>query len=277
MNNKALHTLEFDKIIHRLIEKADSEPGKACCRSLVPDTDIHAIRTAQQETADALSRLLRFGSTSFGGNRDLGYSLKSLDIGSSLTAPELIKIADFLENTARIKAYGREDKDTEKRDSLSSYFDALSPLTPVSEEIRRCLLSEEEVADDASPALKRIRREIALTGEKIHSQLNSMVNGSLRTYLQDAVITMRDNRYCLPVKAEYKGQVSGMVHDQSSTGSTFFIEPAAVVELNNKLRQLGIAKLSAEINKRQFGQSTAATLQVGLHMAHAQRHAKRTK
>ena len=201
MNNKALHTLEFDKIIHRLIEKADSEPGKACCRSLVPDTDIHAIRTAQQETADALSRLLRFGSTSFGGNRDLGYSLKSLDIGSSLTAPELIKIADFLENTARIKAYGREDKDTEKRDSLSSYFDALSPLTPVSEEIRRCLLSEEEVADDASPALKRIRREIALTGEKIHSQLNSMVNGSLRTYLQDAVITMRDNRYCLPVKA----------------------------------------------------------------------------
>ncbi len=127
MNNKALHTLEFDKIIHRLIEKADSEPGKACCRSLVPATDIHAIRTAQQETADALSRLLRFGSTSFGGNRDLGYSLKSLDIGSSLTAPELIKIADFLENTARIKAYGREDKDTEKRDSLSSYFDALSP------------------------------------------------------------------------------------------------------------------------------------------------------
>ena len=248
MNNKALHTLEFDKIIHRLIEKADSEPGKACCRSLVPDTDIHAIRTAQQETADALSRLLRFGSTSFGGNRDLGYSLKSLDIGSSLTAPELIKIADFLENTARIKAYGREDKDTEKRDSLSSYFDALSPLTPVSEEIRRCLLSEEEVADDASPALKRIRREIALTGEKIHSQLNSMVNGSLRTYLQDAVITMRDNRYCLPVKAEYKGQVSGMVHDQSSTGSTFFIEPAAVVELNNKLRQLGIEE-QKEIEK----------------------------
>ena len=248
MNNKALHTLEFDKIIHRLIEKADSEPGKACCRSLVPDTDIHAIRTAQQETADALSRLLRFGSTSFGGNRDLGYSLKSLDIGSSLTAPELIKIADFLENTARIKAYGREDKDTEKRDSLSSYFDALSPLTPVSEEIRRCLLSEEEVADDASPALKHIRREIALTGEKIHSQLNSMVNGSLRTYLQDAVITMRDNRYCLPVKAEYKGQVSGMVHDQSSTGSTFFIEPAAVVELNNKLRQLGIEE-QKEIEK----------------------------
>ena len=248
MNNKALHTLEFDKIIHRLIEKADSEPGKACCRSLVPDTDIHAIRTAQQETADALSRLLRFGSTSFGGNRDLGYSLKSLDIGSSLTAPELIKIADFLENTARIKAYGREDKDTEKRDSLSSYFDALSPLTPVSEEIRRCLLSEEEVADDASPALKHIRREIALTGERIHSQLNSMVNGSLRTYLQDAVITMRDNRYCLPVKAEYKGQVSGMVHDQSSTGSTFFIEPAAVVELNNKLRQLGIEE-QKEIEK----------------------------
>lgn len=248
MNNKALHTLEYDKIISRLTEKADSEPGKTLCRNLIPDTDLQAIRAAQQETADALSRLLRFGSTSFGGNKDLGYAIQSLTIGSALTAAELLRIADFLENTVRIKAFGREDKDTEKKDSLSSYFDALSPLTPVSEEIRRCLLSEEEVADDASPALKHIRREIALTGERIHSQLNSMVNGSLRTYLQDAVITMRDNRYCLPVKAEYKAQVPGMVHDQSSTGSTFFIEPAAVVELNNKLRQLGIEE-QKEIEK----------------------------
>ena len=248
MNKKVLHTLEYDKIISMLTEKADSEPGKRLCGELAPDTDINNIRNAQTETADALSRLFRYGSTSFGGNKDLGYSLKSLEVGSALSIPELLKIAGFLENVTRIKSYGRNERDEETEDSLQTYFENLTPLSHIAEEIRRCLLSEEEVADDASPELKRIRRSIQQTGEKIHSQLNSMLNGSYRTYLQDAVITMRDNRYCIPVKAEYKGQVPGMVHDQSATGSTFFIEPAAVVELNNKLKELAIEE-QKEIEK----------------------------
>ena len=259
MNRKVLQTLEYHKIIAQLILKADSDPGRKMCEALLPETDLSEIRTAQTETADALSRLFRYGSTSFGGNKDLGFSLKSLEVGSSLSIPELLKIAGFLENVARIKAYGRNEKDESVQDSLSQFFDDLTPLSSISGEIRRCLLSEEEVADDASPELKRIRRSIQLTGEKIHNQLGSMLNGSCRTYLQDAVITMRGDRYCLPIKAEFKNQVSGLVHDQSATGSTFFIEPAAVVELNNHLRELAIeeqkeierilADLSAQISE----------------------------
>lgn len=242
MNNKVLHTLEYDKIIARLTDKADSEPGKMCCGELVPLTDLHEIQEMQTQTADALSRLFRYGSTSFGGNKELGFSLRSLEIGSSLSAGELLKIAGFLENVLRIKTYGRSDREDAAPDSLSAFFEDLTPLSPLAEEIRRCILSEEEMADDASPELKKIRRSITLTNEKIHNQLNSMLTGSCRTYLQDAVVTMRDNRYCIPVKAEYKSMISGMVHDQSSTGSTFFIEPAAVVELNNQLRELALAE-----------------------------------
>ena len=240
MNKKVLQTLEYHKIIAQLVQKADSDPGRKMCESLLPETDLSEIRTAQTETADALSRLFRYRSTSFGGNKDLGFSLKSLEVGSSLSIPELLKIAGFLENVSRIKAYGRNERDESVQDSLSQLFEDLTPLSSISGEIRRCLLSEEEVADDASPELKRIRRSIQLTGEKIHNQLGSMLNGSYRTYLQDAVITMRGDRYCLPIKAEFKNQVSGLVHDQSATGSTFFIEPAAVVELNNHLRELAI-------------------------------------
>ena len=240
MNKKALHTLEYDKIIARLIEKADSEPGKKYCEELLPELSLTDIKQAQQETADALSRLFQYGSTSFGGNKDLGYSLKSLEVGSSLSAPELLKVAGFLDNVARIKTFGRSGREESPEDSLSSRFDDLTPMSHIAEEIRRCLLSEEEIADDASPELKHIRRSIQQVNDKIHTQLGSMLNGSYRTYLQDAVITMRDNRYCIPVKAEYKGQVPGMVHDQSSTGSTFFIEPAAVVELNNRLKELAL-------------------------------------
>lgn len=240
MNEKVLHTLEYTKIINLLVQKASSEPGRTMCRELVPMTDSEAIRLAQQETADALSMLFSKGSASFGGNRDVSMALRSLEIGSSLSAPELLKIAGLLDNVNRIKSYGRGPKDEEKETSLTSYFRALEPLTSLAGEISRCILSEEEIADDASPGLKHVRRSISLTGEKIHSQLTSMVNGSCRSYLQDAVITMRDNRYCIPVKAEYKSQVPGMVHDQSSTGSTFFIEPAAIVNLNNQLKELSI-------------------------------------
>ncbi len=240
MNNKVLRVLEYHKIIDRLTEKASSEPGKKLTAALVPMTDLEEIQTAQTQTADALGRLFAKGSTSFGSNKDLGMSLKSLEVGSVLSITELLRIASFLENVNRIKTYGRKDRDDIPGDSLDIYFDSLEPLTPLANEINRCILSEEEIADDASPALKRIRRSMAVTNDRIHSQLSSMINGSLRTYLQDAVVTMRDNRYCVPVKSEYKGQVPGMVHDQSSTGSTFFIEPAAVVNLNNELKELSI-------------------------------------
>ena len=240
MNTKVLTTLEYNKIIDLLTEKADSEPGKKLCRNLVPSTDLSAIRTAQRETKDALARLFRIGSTSFGSNRDLGFSIRSLEIGSSLSMSELLKLASFLDNVSRIKTYGKKEREDLPNDSLDAYFEGLTPMTQLANEINRCILSEEEMADDASPRLKSIRRSKLSTNEKIHSQLTSMVNGAYRTFLQDAVITMRDNRYCIPVKAEYKSQVSGMVHDQSSTGSTFFIEPAAVVNLNNQLKELDL-------------------------------------
>ena len=240
MNTKVLTTLEYTKIIDLLTEKADSEPGKKLCRDLVPSTDLSAIRTAQRETKDALARLFRIGSTSFGSNRDLGFSIRSLEIGSSLSMSELLKLASFLDNVSRIKTYGKKEREDLPNDSLDAYFEGLTPMTQLANEINRCILSEEEMADDASPRLKSIRRSKLSTNEKIHSQLTSMVNGAYRTFLQDAVITMRDNRYCIPVKAEYKSQVSGMVHDQSSTGSTFFIEPAAVVNLNNQLKELDL-------------------------------------
>lgn len=245
MNKKTFRILEFDKIIEQLAALADSEPGKRLCLRLTPKSDPDKIRLMQKQTSDALARLLRGGSTSFGSNKDIGFITKHLSIGGSLNSEELLLLAGLLENAARVKQYDRSEDQT---DSLSELFNALEPLSNLSTEVRRCILGPDEFADDASPALKDIRRKINHTQDKIHSQLNSMVNGSLRTYLMDAVITMRGDRYCLPVKAEYKSHVPGMVHDQSSTGSTFFIEPAAIVDLNNKLKELAIAE-KEEISK----------------------------
>ena len=261
MNEKVLRTLEYTKIIGLLVEKADSGPGKRLCEELLPMVDVEEIRRAQTETKDALTRLFQKGSTSFGGNYDIGFSLRTLEIGSTLSMTELLRVAKLLDNVNRIKTYGRREREDAPADSLEEYFEFLTPLTQLANEINRCILSGDEVADDASPKLKSIRRNMVLTNEKIHSQLNSMVNGSHRTYLQDAVITMRNNRYCIPVKAEYKGQVHGMIHDQSSTGSTFFIEPAAVVSLNNQLREL-------ELEEKKEIEVILATLsaQIGEHV-----------
>ena len=248
MNGKVLQVLEYNKIIGMLENKATSPLGKALALSLKPGSDLEEINKAQEETAAAFSRIVKKGSTSFGNNKDIGFSIKSLEIGSTLSVPELLKIAAFLENVARVKTYGKKEKETENEDVLTPYFEELVALTGVSNEIRRCIISEEEFADDASVTLKQIRRSVASTNDKIHHQLNSMVNGSVRTYLQETVITMRNNRYCLPVKAEYKNQVPGMIHDQSSTGSTLFIEPASVVNLNNELKELAL-KEKEEIEK----------------------------
>lgn len=238
MNQKALSSLEYPKIIERLTEKASSPMGKELCRKLQPSTDINKIRLMQTQTKDALTRLFQKGSVSFGSVKDIRGSLNRLEIGSSLGIMEILSVCALLENTSRVKAYSRGARSDLPSDSLDSMFEQLAPLTPLSSEIRRCILSEDEISDDASPALLQVRRNMKVTNDRIHTQLSGLVNGNARTYLQDSVITMRNGRYCIPVKAEYKGQVPGMIHDQSSTGSTLFIEPMAVVKLNNDMREL---------------------------------------
>ncbi|MCI8873348.1 MAG: endonuclease MutS2 [Lachnospiraceae bacterium] len=237
MNKKALQTLEYHKIIDMLAECATSASGKTLCQNLTPSVSLAEIQLAQQQTSDALTRIYQKGSLSFSGIHNLGASLKRLEVGGALSIGEFLKIASLLEVAKRAKAYARSEREDTKADSLDSYFSRLEPLSPLLDEIRRCILSEDEIADDASSTLKNIRRSIKNTNEKIRSQMNDLLNSN-RTHLQDAVITMRGGRYCLPVKAESKGQVPGMIHDQSSTGSTLFIEPMAIVKLNNDLKEL---------------------------------------
>ena len=240
MNQKVLKTLEYNKIITQLTSYAASTPGKLLCQNLLPMSDYHEIVQAQTETSDALTRVRMKGSLSLSGVRDVRDSLKRLEIGSALGIPELLSISSLLTVAARAKAYGQHEESEEfPDDSLDSMFRSLEPVTSVNNEIKRCILSEDEISDNASPGLHKVRRSMHGINDRIHTQLNIILN-SCRSYLQDAVITMRDGRYCLPVKAEYKSQVNGMVHDQSSTGSTLFIEPMAVIQLNNELRTLEI-------------------------------------
>ena len=238
MNPKGLKTLEYNKIIDKLTEFAGSALAKEMCRNLQPSTDLYEIQALQKETSDALSRIYQKGAVSFRGVRDIRGSIKRLEIGAIIGINELLSICSLLDVCSKVKAYSRNDRDPDFEDSLEAMFQALQPLTPVSSEIRRCIASEEELNDDASPALFKIRRSMRQINDKVHAQLQTMVNGSARTYLQDAVVTMRNGRYCIPVKAEHRGQIPGMIHDQSSTGSTLFVEPMAVIKLNNDLREL---------------------------------------
>jgi len=239
MNEKAFKTLEYNKIIDLLTEQAASPKAKELCRSLKPMTDKAKIEAAQTQTADALTRLFQKGSVSFSGIHDMEASLKRLEIGGTMGIDEFLALSSLLEAAKRVKAFSRGKSEGGARDSLDDLFDGIEPLTPLLDEIRRCIISEDEIADDASPALKNIRRSIRSMNDRVHSQMTAMLNNTnIRNSLQDGVITMRNGRYCLPVKAEYKNQVPGMVHDQSSTGSTLFIEPMAVVNLNNELKEL---------------------------------------
>lgn len=240
MNEKVLHTLEYNKILDQLTEYAFSADAKSRCQKLRPITDRAQIEQLQQQTSDALSRLLKYGSLSFSGVTDIRDSLKRLEIGGALSAIELLRVCSLLESAKRAKAFARSQEDNDQPDdSLTGLFAGIEPLTPLCDEIRRCILSEDEIADDASSTLHSIRRSMRGMNDKIRAQMNSMINNTTtRSYLQDTVITMRDGRYCLPVKAEAKSLVPGMIHDQSSTGSTLFIEPMAVVNLNNEYKEL---------------------------------------
>jgi len=240
MNEKVLHTLEYNKILDQLTEYAFSTDARSRCQKLRPITDRAQIEQLQQQTSDALSRLFKYGSLSFSGVTDIRDSLKRLEIGGALSAIELLRVCSLLESAKRAKAFARSQDDSDQPDdSLTSLFAGIEPLTPLCDEIRRCILSEDEIADDASSTLHSIRRSMRGMNDKIRAQMNSMINNTTtRSYLQDTVITMRDGRYCLPVKAEAKSLVPGMIHDQSSTGSTLFIEPMAVVNLNNEYKEL---------------------------------------
>ena len=240
MNEKVLHTLEYNKILDQLTEYAFSADARSRCQKLRPITDRAQIEQLQQQTSDALSRLFKYGSLSFSGVTDIRDSLKRLEIGGALSAIELLRVCSLLESAKRAKAFARSQEDNDQPDdSLTGLFAGIEPLTPLYDEIRRCILSEDEIADDASSTLHSIRRSMRGMNDKIRAQMNSMINNpTTRSYLQDTVITMRDGRYCLPVKAEAKSLVPGMIHDQSSTGSTLFIEPMAVVNLNNEYKEL---------------------------------------
>ena len=246
MNQKTLVKLEYNKIIELLESQASSESGKTRCRDLKPMTDLEEINASQEQTSAAFSRIVKKGRLSFSGCYAVEDSMMRLEVGGALSSAELLRICKLCEVANRAKSYGRHDTVEELTDCLDSYFEQLSPLTPLSTEIRRCIIDEDEISDDASSNLRQIRRNMSQINDKVHATLNGLVNGSLRTYLQDAIITMRGDRYCLPVKAEYRSQVNGLIHDQSSTGSTLFIEPMAVVKLNNDLKEL-YAKEQEEI------------------------------
>lgn len=239
MNEKALKTLEYDKIISRLQELAGSSSGRELCSALLPHSDRQWIETKQRETSDALTHILTQGSVSFQGVRDIRGSLKRMEIGAILSIRELLDIADLLSTAGQVKAFLRKslNDDEETGDSLNERYQLIEPLFPLMQEIRRCIPDEDSIADDASPGLTQVRHKLKTTGNRIHEQLNTILNNK-RTMLQDAIITMRNGRYCLPVKAEHRSSIPGMLHDQSSTGSTLFIEPSSVVKLNNEIREL---------------------------------------
>ena len=246
MNRKTLEKLEYNKIIELLSEHASSFAGKEKCRKLKPMTSLERIEAAQEQTAAAFTRIVKKGRPSFYGVNPVNDSLRRLEIGGTIGSGELLRICKLLETAGRIKSYGRHENADDKEDCLDVFFSELVPANPLTTEIRRCIIEEDEIADDASATLKHIRRSINQMNDKVHATLSGLVNGSLRSYLQDSLITMRGDRYCIPVKAEYRSQVPGMIHDQSSTGSTLFIEPMAVVKLNNDLKEL-YAKEQEEI------------------------------
>ncbi len=242
MNNKSLSTLEYNKIISRLVSFACSDGAKQILHKLEPMTDIDKINTALDYTNDALTRVYQNGSVDFSRIKDIRGSIARLKVGSSLNALELLNISMLLECAAHIKGYYEQ-----RADSIQPLIDMLDPVTLLNNAIKKCIISEDEISDDASANLRSIRRQKNIAADRIHTELNKILNSpSTRTYLQDYVITTRQGRFCLPVKAEYKSLMPGMVHDQSSTGSTVFIEPAAVVKLNNDIRELEL-KEQAEI------------------------------
>ncbi len=241
MNKHTLRILEYDKILTMLKEYAASPMAKKRCERLTPYRELAKIQVLQEETRDACLRLSKYGSVSFAGLTDVGASFKLLQIGSPLSASELLGIASLLETVANVKSYGDSKLDDEDitRDSLVRLFEELIPIPDLSSEIRKCIISADEIADDASRKLKEIRKNIEISYNRIRQKLDKIIHSEAnRDMLQEAIITTRSGRYCIPVKAAYRSKFPGMLHDQSQTGSTVFIEPLEIVNLNNDIREL---------------------------------------
>ncbi len=277
MNKRTLRVLEYYKIIEQLTGFATCPDGKRLCGKLKPSDDMIKIKKEQEETADALARVYQHGSVSFSGVYPIGEALKRLSVGASLSILELLDIAKLLKVAETAKQYGAQTKDKDedgvstRKDSLTGYFESLMPLEHLAREINRCILSEDEIADDASSALKDIRRQMKVVNNKVHAALNDIVTKqSNQNMLQDSIVTMRNGRYCIPVKSEYKGQFPGMVHDQSATGSTFFVEPMAVVNLNNEWKELAadermeIERILVSLSEQVAGYSESIQMNVEL-------------
>ena len=277
MNKRTLRVLEYYKIIEQLTGFATCPDGKRLCGKLKPSDDMIKIKKEQEETADALARIYQHGSVSFSGVYPIGEALKRLSVGASLSILELLDIAKLLKVAETAKQYGVQTKDKDedgvstRKDSLTGYFESLMPLEHLAREINRCILSEDEIADDASSALKDIRRQMKVVNNKVHAALNDIVTKqSNQNMLQDSIVTMRNGRYCIPVKSEYKGQFPGMVHDQSATGSTFFVEPMAVVNLNNEWKELAadermeIERILVSLSEQVAGYSESIQMNVEL-------------
>ena len=236
MEEKTLKILEYDKILERLSTYATSEAGREYCLRLTPSSNFRHLSLWQKNTTDACTRIRLSGhSVSFRGLKDIPDTLKRIDMGASLSIPELLAVSAVLTVSDRVKRFDAYDEGDE--DSLSEMFGMIDPLNDINRNLQRCIIDEETIADDASPGLFSIRKRMQKAESDIHDTMAARLNSS-REYLTDAVITLRDGRYCLPVKAEYKSKVPGIVHDTSSTGLTLFIEPMAVVNLNNELREL---------------------------------------
>ena len=239
MDNKALNTLEFDKIKNMLSSKAASALGKRLVDELMPSSDISDIRRWQTETSVAVSMIMKKGSLVLGGLKDITDSLKRVNIGGVLSIDELTSIGSFLYCARKAKKYSESESKNDDFSALSSYFDAIVCLSELENDIERCIIDGKEISDEASPALRDIRRSIRVSNDRIKEHLSGIIHSSAyKNMLQDAVITIRNDRYCVPVKQEYKNSFPGMIHDRSSTGATLFIEPMSVVQLNNKIKEL---------------------------------------
>ena len=249
MNEKALHTLEYDKIIEKLVGYAVSPMAKERAAALRPSAAMSDIIIWQEETTEATTMVLKKGTPSFGGFREIRPQLKRASMAGILSIAELMSVGEFAYVCRKVKNYARKENKDEGYARLDEYFDLITPLDKLENEISRCILSETEVADDASAGLRSVRREIKASNERVKDHLNGVINSSAyRNMLQDFVITIRNDRYCVPVKAEYRSSFPGMIHDQSNTGSTLFMEPLSVIQLNNKIKELQ-AKEKEEIEK----------------------------
>ena len=249
MNEKALKTLEYTKIRDRLSALALSPMGKEKCDELVPMHDIDAITREQKETTEAVNMSLKKGRLPLGGIKDIRTQLGRAEAGGVLGIEELMAVGDFLYVCRKVKNYAKQENKADVFPVLEDYFEIVKTITNLEKEISRCIVNEQEISDDASSGLRTVRREIRNANGSIRDKLNTIIySAAYKNMLQDAVITIRNDRYCVPVRSEYQSSFPGMVHDRSNTGSTVFMEPTAVIQLNNKIKELQ-AKEKEEIEK----------------------------